>query len=250
FMDKTNQIVEDLVTPLFDANRRVETGVPAIYAPSYQGNHWEKRLELSQMKLKFETLRRDADVFLVHHVKHLWQRDAVAAFDPYQAKGNDQVFHALAQIRANHPNLKVRVLMCEYGPDVDASKKLAQELGVQDMIAWIPLSPRKEIMVAISYADAVIGEIERSWLTYGTVIEAMVLGKPVIHNRDDSFFAPRPLYPMYHAKKAEDIADAILRIVAKPDEAAEIGAVAKKWYDEETIAKLVKQILDLTPSNK
>lgn len=248
FMDKTNPVVEDLITPLFDAERRVETGVPAIYAPAYQGEAWDRRLAHSSMKAQFESLRRDADVFLVHHVKHLWQPDTVAAFDPYQAKGNDRILHGLAQIRATQPGLRVTVLMCEYGPDVAATKALADELGVADMIAWIPLSPRREIMVAISMADAVIGEIARSWLTYGTVIEAMVQGTPVIHNRDDSFFAPRPLYPMYHATTAEDVAAAILRIARDPDEASAIGAAAQAWYDEETIARLIKEILCLTPS--
>ena len=105
-------------------------------------------------------------------------------------------------------------------------------------------------MIAISLADAVIGELARSWLTYGTVIEAMVQGTPIIHNRDDSFFAPRPLYPMYHATSGKDIAQAILRIAHDPSEARAIGAAAKVWYNEETIATLIKEILCLTPSLK
>ena len=113
--------------------------------------------------------------------------------------------------------------MCEYGPDVTATKSLAKSLRVDDMIAWIPLSPRREIMVAISLADAVIGELARSWLTYGTIVEAMVQGKPVIHNRDDSFFSPRPLYPMYHATSAEEVREAILRVVDYPGEAVAKG---------------------------
>lgn len=250
FMDKTNPVVEELVTPLFDPERRIEAGVPTIYAPAYQGEAWERRLAHSRMKARFDAIRENADVFLVHHVKHLWQPHSVAAFDPYQAKGNDRILSGLAQIRRMHPGLRIKVLMCEYGPDVAATKALAEALGVADMIAWIPLSPRREIMVAISLADAVIGEIARSWLTYGTVMEAMVQGKPVIHNRDDSFFAPRRLYPMYHASTAEDVAASILQIAREPAEAATIGAAAKAWYDEETIAPVINEILCLTPSKK
>ena len=250
FFDKTNPVIEDLVTPLFDQDRRILAGVPAIYAPGYQGIEWERRLVHSRMKAKFEALRESADVFLVHHVKHLWLPDSVAAFDPYQAKGNDRVLYALADIRKTHPGLRVKVLMCEYGPDVTSTKALAEALNVSDMIAWIPLSPRREIMVAISLADAVIGEIARSWLTYGTVIEAMVQGKPVIHNRDDNFFKGRNLYPMYNVTSSEDIASSILHIARYPAEAAAIGAASKEWYDEETIAPILREILCLTPSQK
>lgn len=250
FMDRTNPVVEDLIAPLFDKGRRIEAGVPAIYAPAYQGEAWGLRVAHSTMKSRFEALRQNADVFLIHHVKHLWRPASVAAFDPYQAKGNDRILHGLAQIRAKQPGLRVTVLMCEYGPDVAATKALAEELGVTDMIAWIPLSPRREIMVAISLADAVIGEIARSWLTYGVVIEAMVQSTPIIHNRDDSFFGERSLYPMYHATTAEDISAAILRIAHNPEEATAKGAAAKAWYDEETIKPIIREILCLTPSRQ
>lgn len=248
FFDKTNPEIEDLISPLFDAERRVEIGVPAIYSPAYRGKAWEQRLAHSSMKTHFQALRSNADVFLVHHVKHLWQPDAVAAFDPYQAKGNDRILVALSQIRDVRPGLRVKVLMCEYGPDVTATKSLAKSLRVDDMIAWIPLSPRREIMVAISLADAVIGELARSWLTYGTIVEAMVQGKPVIHNRDDSFFSPRPLYPMYHATSAEEVREAILQVVDYPGEAVAKGTEAQAWYEKETIAPLIREILCLTPS--
>ena len=248
FIDKTNPVIEDLITPLFDADRRIETGVPAIYAPAYKGQAWDKRLAQSKMKAQFEALRQNSDVFLIHHVKHLSQPTTVASFDPYQAKGNDRILLGLAQVRASHPGLRVKVLMCEYGNDVVATKALSDKLGVADMIEWIPLTPRREIMIAISLADAVIGELARSWLTYGVVIEAMVQGTPIIHNRDDEFFAPRPLYPMYHATSGKDVAQAILRIAHDPSEARAIGAAGKAWYNEETIAPCIKEILCLTPS--
>ena len=102
FFHKTNpDRGSDLAS--LDAERRVEIGVPAIYAPAYRGKAWEQRLAHSSMKTHFQALRSNADVFLVHHVKHLWQPDAVAAFDPYQAKGNDRILVALSQIRDVRP---------------------------------------------------------------------------------------------------------------------------------------------------
>ena len=248
--DTTNSEIENLIAPLFDSRRRIKGAAPTIYAPSYQNGSWARRLAHSKLKSKFEALRESADIFLVHHVKHLWQESSVNAFDPYQAKGNDRILHGLAQLRKEVPRLRVKVLMCEYGPDVAATKALATSLGVADILAWIPLSPRREIMVAISLCDAVIGELARSWLTYGTVIEAMVQGKPVIHNRDDSFFAPRYLYPMYHATSAAEVAESILNIARDPIKAAAIGAESKAWYDQEAIAPVINEILSMKPRPK
>ncbi len=248
-MDRTNDVVEALIAPLFKPEARREYGVPAIFAPSYDGDRLQERLTHSTDRARFEAIRAEADLFLVHHVKHLWTPSSVQKFDIYQEKGNDQVFHALKMLKERRPDLRIRIMMCDYGPDAEISRTLARELGVEDCVVWIPLTPRKEIMIAISMADAVIGEIARSWLTYGTIIEAMVMRKPVIHNRNDAFFGDRPLYPMYHASNAEEIAQAMTQLVDNPDEARAIGAGGRDWYDQETIAPMISEILALS-SNK
>ena len=43
-------------------------------------------------------------------------------------------------------------------------------------------------MVGISLSDLVAGEFNNSWFTYGVVFEAMAMGKPIIHHRNDSIY--------------------------------------------------------------
>ena len=136
-------------------------------------------------------------------------------------------------------------MLTEYGPDVDASKSLIAELGIGNSVEWIPVSPRKELMMAIHLADAVIGEIARSWFSYGTIIEGMAMNKPVIHNRDDAYFAGRELYPMLNAHNADTVFQALSFLADRPDDAKAMGAAGGKWLREVAVGRAIDDICRL-----
>lgn len=103
-------------------------------------------------------------------------------------KGNHIVFYALKKFKRDYPEVRLIVPLCEYGPDVEESKQLISDLGVDDMVVWFPILPRKEVMVGISLADAGIGSLEFSWLSYNALNEIISMGLPIAHTRNDKDF--------------------------------------------------------------
>jgi hypothetical protein len=245
FFDMTNLETERKISPVVKGVPRYIHPIPCLYYPDFEGETLARRLAASEMVNRFAAIRAKSDLFLVHHVKHLWQADSVKKFDHLQEKGNDRIFHGLARFKAERPGLRVTLLMPEYGIDVDASKALIVQLGIADCVEWISASPRKELMMAIHLADAVIGEIARSWFSYGTILEGMTMNKPVIHNRDDSFFAGRKLYPMLNAHDAESVYQALVFLTEKPDEAKAIGSGGGKWLREVAVGRAINDICAL-----
>jgi hypothetical protein len=125
----------------------------------------------------------------------------------------------------------------EYGRDIAASKALIAELGLSDMVAWFPTMYRKDLMYLIGQADLCCGEFDRSYLTFGTILEALSLGKPVVHHRDDSLYADVPLYPILNAREPDEIAAAIAAFLEDPDGWRERGPEGQAWVDEYVIRR-------------
>lgn len=230
FFDTTNKEIETRLAGLLPFYKRSQLPITALYAPSYEGANLQHLLSSTPSSEVFSNIKKSCDIFLVHHVKHLWTDYSVKYVDKYQAKGNNEVLLALKILKETYPDLNVKVLMTEYGPDFRETQKYAKALEVNEMIVWFPVLPRKELLCAIYFSDAVIGELARSWLSYGVVIESMVLFKPIIHNRNDSFFSSSQLYPMYNARNKNELASAIYSIFTSPIEAKAIGLEAGNWY--------------------
>ena len=112
------------------------------------------------------------------------------------------------------------------------TKKLISDLGIEENITWFPKMPRKHLMVFVKMSDVTVGELFHSWLTYCVVMEALSMGTPFMHKRNDSDFnADYPeLYPVYKAASPQDVADNLEQIVKQKEEAEEKGAKGREWY--------------------
>ena len=97
--------------------------------------------------------------------------------------------------------------MLEYGLDVFNSKQLIKELGIEDKVIWFPKMYRKDLMYLVSAVDVCSGEFGMSYLTFGTIMEAMLMKKPVIHYRNDELYEHvyDELYPLFNAREPEEI---------------------------------------------
>jgi hypothetical protein len=102
-------------------------------------------------------------------------------------------------------------------------------------------------MYLIKNIDLCFGEFDRSYLTYGTIIESMCMAKPVIHHRIDSLYADNydQLYPMYHAETAEDISLQIERAFFNPSERIQMGLAAKEWVKNYFINRSLKSLISI-----
>jgi glycosyltransferase involved in cell wall biosynthesis len=106
---------------------------------------------------------------------------------------------------------------------------------------------RKDIMYLIKNVDVCSGEFNLSYLTFGTIIEAMLMGKPVVHYRIDELYKSYPeLYPLYKAREADEIMNCLKDAFLNPDKRIEMGNSARSWvkkyFIENPLAELIKAI--------
>ena len=166
---------EPLIEKLKCKGLVLNEGLPCLYPLS-------EDMELAKTKsalYKKVTKIREACEFLVfHHARHYWHTNE----DARSIKRNDWLLRAFSRLIENHPEKAIRLVTFEYGPDVNMSKKLAESLGVSENVTWLPLSDRRDLLLALSLADVGTGEFWHSHFMYGTVLECMASGVPVIYN--------------------------------------------------------------------
>ena len=246
FWDATNVELEQKIRPVIQGMDRISHAIPAIYYPDYENEALQRRLEASEWIDHFTAARADCDFLFLHHVKHVWLPKTVRYYGEFHDKGNDQIVYGLAQYYANSPRKRIKIAMVRYGRDYDETKALAEKLGVAQHIVWFPQLPRKELMMAISVVDAVIGEVTRSWFSYGTIMEAMVMSKTVIHNRDDALYPDKRLYPMLRIFDGPSVAKAFQQVADGEVDLVQMGIDARRWLVEygmgEPIREIVKRV--------
>ncbi len=203
-------------------------------------------------------LRERCDVLVSSHSRHIWksvdpgERRALER-NPRFAKGNDKLVRGVAAARRLHPNVRIGVVCYEYGPDVGATKELAEQLGIAQDVLWLPQSARKDIMVNLSLADLACGELgPLSWLMIGTVAEVLAMGKPLFHRRDDTLFVGRypELYPHLDVRSFEDVTRGIEGFLAAPERHREMGRKGREWLVEHVTRRGVGALEELVEQRR
>ena len=243
YWDATNVELEEKIRAVVAGMDRIKCAIPAIYYPEYEGEGLQKRLAQSEWIDVFKAAKADCDYLLLHHVKQVWLPRTIRLYGEFHAKGNDQIVHGLAEYYSNNPTKNIKIAMVRYGTDYNETEKLAEQLGVSEKILWFPQLPRKELMLAIGVADAVIGEVTRSWFSYGTILEAMVMSKTVLHNREDHLYPEKRLYPMLRIFDGPSVAAALNKIANGEADLIAMGAEAKKWLVEYGVGEPVREIV-------
>lgn len=239
FMPKTNPDFESILKE-FTVNSRKTLECPSVYTSIYNKESIKSFYPKSEQYEYFLKVKESSDILVFHHCRHLWKKRN----DTFMNKGNDKIFYALQDFKKDYPEIKLKVLLCEYGDDVKDSKELIASLGVEDMVVWFPKLPRKEIMVGISLADAGIGELAFSWLSYNALNEYMSMALPVAHTRNDEDFKDDYvyLYPMHHVNSKHDVYEFFEKLHFNKAEMIEMGKNSRKWYLENSIVPSVKGI--------
>jgi hypothetical protein len=239
----TKVVFADL-SPIFDPalerlnykGKRVVAQAPMPYGPLFKPGglvQYEDRTAWFPIVRK---LRDRTDVLVHAPSRHVWKTTLKYNW----TKGTDRIIHGVAEAKKRGNGKKFGLVFYEYGPDVNASRELVDELGLTDDVLWLPLSTRKEVMVNLSVCDFSIGEVgDTSWYTGGTVLEALAMGKPLLHRRDDHLYvdAYEELYPMIHVRGAKEITDALLAFADDPAPFRALGDRARVWFDEHVSRK-------------
>jgi glycosyltransferase involved in cell wall biosynthesis len=209
---------------------------PLLYPAPYRSGacadvHWRSAMD---------QLRSEHELIVLYHGRHQWTRPS-----PRHSKNTQNLIRGFAMFHRDNPDVNACLATIAYGDDVAASKNLIAELGVGDQVIWFPSMYRKDVMHLVDQADLCCGEFNQSWLTGGTILEALSLGKPLIHYRDDSLYPGVPLYPLLNAREPAEIAAAISSYVADPKLCRERGSAGAAWFDEYVMRRPLDVICQL-----
>jgi len=223
--------------------RRIAVAIPPLYATDFGPDSAAKHYAKSSWFAEFARVRASADVMIMHHARHIWASEC--RYSALAAKGNDKLIRAFARAVKALPDVRLRLAMFEYGPDVDASVQLVEQLGIATHVAWFPRMGRKEILTGLSLADIACGEFFHSWIFGGTIIESLALAKPLLGHRIDSLYTDTysELYPMMNAYSEDEIYAQIRAYVDSPEPFRAMGKAGHAWFRTHVIERPLQTLI-------
>jgi len=197
---------------------------------------------------------RDVGISLLHHARLMWRKSSTITYKEYliSTKNSDWLILAFASLISLRPNLNPRLLIVEYGPDVEPTKELVSQLGIQEFVIWLPKMARREIMWLLKYASIGVGEFMNpsNMIWGGTGWETLASGKPLLQafrfeeGEFESIY-DHPPPPMLPVRTKEDVLKHMLFVADHPDQAAQIGERAREWFNTYNGIALAKKWLEL-----
>lgn len=172
----------------------------------------------------------DSEVILFSPTRHDWE-----------TKGNEKLLHAFAKlIRQLH--YSVKLVLCSWGKDLDRSRTLCSDLGLEDHIVWQPLMSKRELLKFYQAADIVLDQFNVR--AFGLVtLEAMSCAKPVIVNYDKDFAREcyQEIPPLWYAADNKDILHALTELIEDQERCKELGNKCREWvlkyHDRKQVAQ-------------
>ncbi len=186
--------------------------------------------------------------------RQVWVRPPHMADDQWrrESKNSDWLIKAFARLSAEWPDHNLLLAIAAYGPDVEATKALCRELGVDKNVVWLPKLARKELSVVAQGACAVVGEFkcvdEMIWGGVGW--EALAAGKPLVHSfrfapgRYEALYGTPPP-PVLAVSNQADVYKHLVRIADDPQFLNDFGMEASDWFSRYCGSGLAKRWVNL-----
>ncbi|NOU28814.1 MAG: hypothetical protein HOO96_12990 [Polyangiaceae bacterium] len=220
---------------------RAFVSLPMVYTPLYSPETLPRYYGRSQWYAELAKVRESCDVMVFHHARHIWGTE----FGFWQSKRNDKLIRGFAAAARKRPDVRYALVMLEYGPEVERSKRLVAELGIADRVTWLPQTQRKEVMIGLSLSDIGCGEFANSWLSCGTIYETLAMAKPLLHVRDDALYRDYfpELYPLMNVARDEDIEAHLVDYVDRTAHWKAVGEAGRQWHDRFAVREPVEAVL-------
>ncbi len=226
---------------------KIISPIPFIYYP-----YLPKIDSLSSPSInKVEELKNRTDMLLVQQGRQWWKTAPIKL-----SKGNDVFLKGVASFIKQRPEVKVGIVLFEYGADVQASKDLIHELGLTDSVIWIPTILRKELLKILKLGDIGIGQFgEESWYLYCSNAEIIASEVAYLGYRDNKYCQEKKceIYPMMNANTEDEIAASLLDFKDKPAKYKNQSKEAFMWlkkYNEERFLENIKKAMNENKKNK
>lgn len=214
---------------------------PVFYTTDYNKESISRFYHLSSLYPIMKRMREENELLIIQHSRQSWKNPG----DEFSNKRNDILIRTYDKFIKTHPEVRSKLILLEYGTDVDESKKLIDSLGISDNIYWLPKSYRKELFVAISMCDLGVAELGMSFLMYGTVGEFMAMELPFIHNCDVKDYSGKypTLYPVNHAYSEETLLAHFDNYIKHRNEYINRAMVSKEWFMKYIINTPLEQLI-------
>ena len=183
------------------------------------------------------------------HSRQYWAIDV-----NHNTKGNDKLIIGFSYL-ANEFN-DVCLVLFEYGPCIESSKKLIKNLGISDKVFWIKKVPRKYIYHLINEYASVGADQFNSGMHGSSLYEYLAHGKPTLNYISDNPTEYRkytgfPFPPVINVNSSFEIYKSLSELYSSSDLQKTIGRQSKSYFNkfigEGNIVRyerLFKEILD------
>jgi acetyltransferase-like isoleucine patch superfamily enzyme len=146
----------------------------------------------------------------------------------WQWKANDRLIRAFARFHQRPDGEPWRLVLMGWGPDLEKTKQLIGQLGLEGKIVWEPLCSKPLLRKRQRAADLVADQFVMPG--YGTsVLESMAAGKPIVMapaDRSSESYLDEP--PFVGARTEEEILVALCRM-SDPAARAARGQESLAW---------------------
>jgi len=149
----------------------------------------------------------------------------------WDVKGTDKYIRAIPKI-SERIGEDFRIIMAQWGEQVDQSKKLASELGVCRFIHWRQPLTRRELMAMLRSVDILFDQIALPHFG-ATAPEGIAAGLPVIMSyspQSTEWIIPEPA-PILPAWNEDQIAEQVA-VAVRPEWLRTYRVKAREWIDK------------------
>jgi hypothetical protein len=224
---KMNSEYESNVQKFAKRSDRWYEFMPMVYAPQYEVLEKSDDLPCTHWQEEFKKIRNRCDLMIFFGARNNFNNPIDS-----NAKGVDVFIDGYCRFLRRNPSVKSLAVFTEYGKDVEKAQLLAQNLGIRGNCVWLPKMYRKDLMVGLSFADICCGQFGISWIQNGTLLEALVAGKPLITWRDSVQYGDQEgLYSIYNANSPEQISSCLEEFISDPIRGRDIGLEGRLWYE-------------------
>jgi len=203
---------------------------------NYQNNHL-KQLGVFE-KIKRVYMLYDTDLYAPKNQDKLRQgwKDKVGGQcfivcicrQDWEWKANDIFLRGFAQSDLSD----TRIVLLEWGEDIDKTKELIQKLDISSKVIWEPLSSKGRLRKIQQAADIVVDQLAVN--SYSTsAFESMSVATPVImrYPPPDPGTDAGEQAPIMHASNEAEVVE-VLRYLDQPENRKKIGDESRKWIQE------------------
>lgn len=242
-LEKQSNITERRIERIGLRGNRIYSAVPMLHIPTYEDIPKEELVNLKFYQ-EYEQIREKYKLVIFHHSRHSWDNPD----DVNEQKGNNYLFEGFAEFIKDVPDNNAVIITLEYGNDVLKTKELIKKLNIEHKVLWFPKQSRKELMLGISLSDLVVAELYGDYNLYGTVIEALCAGKPIMQyrvekNHNDSY--KTGLHKAFIADSSDLVAKHLKSLYLNREHYLLEGQEGTRWYQKEVVEPFLEVIQNI-----